>query len=180
MSPLLHPSGRFEYLLAHWLGQFSVETTGTEVGSNTTARMFTDAPQPDAYMRILEECGGQTYIEDEYLWGAPELVAEACYTSAAYDLNEKMDLYCRAGVKEYVTILIAEKEIRWHRLEKKRFIRVALPKDGVYRSKVFPGLWLNAHAMLRQNMKTVLATLNRGLKSAEHTAFVEKLKARRS
>jgi len=180
MSPLLHPSGRFENILSHWVGHYGAYTDGTESGSNTTARMLGDAPQPDAYLRILENCGGQSWVAEKYLHGAPELVAEACYTSAAYDLNEKLELYQRAGVQEYVTVLISENEIRWHRLEKKRFVRVALPKDGVYRSKVIPGLWLNTHAMLRQNMKTVLSTLNRGLKSAEHAAFVEKLKAQRS
>jgi len=44
------------------------------------------------------------------------------------------------------------------------------------KSGVFPGLWLDAGALLRGDMKAVLAVLRGGLASPEHVAFVEPLK----
>ena len=51
-----------------------------------------------------------------------------------------------------------------------------LPQDkhGVVRSRVFPGLWLDTKALLAGNAAGVLATLQRGLKSAEHGVFVKR------
>ena len=37
---------------------------------------------------------------------------------------------------------------------------------------VFPGLWLDAAALLRGDMKQMLAALRHGLDSPEHSAFV--------
>ena len=49
---------------------------------------------------------------------------------------------------------------------------IAPAEDGLVKSKVFPGLWLDTAALLRGDLKGVLATLRRGLDSAEHRAFV--------
>jgi hypothetical protein len=43
---------------------------------------------------------------------------------------------------------------------------------GLLQSGVFPGLWLDAEALLRGDMKEVLAALRRGLDSLEHRTFV--------
>ncbi|MBC8159666.1 MAG: Uma2 family endonuclease, partial [Roseiflexaceae bacterium] len=48
-------------------------------------------------------------------------------------------------------------------------------EDGVIKSRVFPGLWLHAPALLRGEMPTVLATLQQGLAGEEHAAFKTKL-----
>ncbi|MCI0681223.1 MAG: hypothetical protein L0Y71_03890 [Gemmataceae bacterium] len=47
--------------------------------------------------------------------------------------------------------------------------------DGVWRSRVFPGLWLDGPALLRREVTCLLATLRQGLHSADHQAFVERL-----
>lgn len=46
-------------------------------------------------------------------------------------------------------------------------------EDGVIRSQVFPGLWLAANDLLAGNMGRVLAVLQEGLATPEHTAFVQ-------
>ncbi len=47
--------------------------------------------------------GGQTTIsEDDYIEGAPELIVEVAASSAAYDLHDKLKVYQRNGVKEYL------------------------------------------------------------------------------
>jgi hypothetical protein len=50
-------------------------------------------------------------------------------------------------------------------------------RDGLYRSKVFPGLWLDPAALLRRDLAGLLAVLERGLASPEHAEFVAKLAA---
>ena len=49
---------------------------------------------------------------------------------------------------------------------------LAAASDGLLKSGVFPGLWLDATALLRGDMKAVLAALQRGLGSPEHGAFL--------
>jgi hypothetical protein len=56
-----------------------------------------------------------------------------------------------------------------------------LPDDaGVLRSEVFPGLWLDVPALIADNLANLLATLQRGLSSDEHAAFVAQLTAQLS
>ena len=49
-------------------------------------------PQPDLALRVLTECGGQSWVtEDNYYAGAPELIAEIAHSSRAIDLNQKRE-----------------------------------------------------------------------------------------
>jgi len=48
-------------------------------------------------------------------------------------------------------------------------------EDGILRSRLFPGLWLDAAALINGEMAKVLAALEEGLASSEHAAFVERL-----
>ncbi len=82
-------------------------------------------------------------------------------------------------MREYVAILMEEKEIRWHRLVKGEYLLCRPTSKGVFRSRVFPGLWLDGPALWKYDLARVLRTLERGLRSAEHAAFVEKLAARK-
>ncbi|MHB1559408.1 MAG: hypothetical protein ACYC61_18320 [Isosphaeraceae bacterium] len=49
------------------------------------------------------------------------------------------------------------------------------PADGILRSEVFPGLWLDAAALVRNDRKAVQAALQQGLDSPEHAEFVTRL-----
>jgi Uma2 family endonuclease len=175
-SPLSRKHGVTDSLAATWLGFYHAHTPGTEAATNVTTMMEGDeTPQPDEYLRILPEYGGRSSNEGLYVGGSPELLTEISVSSASIDMNQKFDLYERMGVLEYVAILLYEQEIRWHRLIGKGFQRVAPAKGMVWHSKVFPGLWLNGKAMLANDAAKVLATLQTGLRSPEHAAFVKKL-----
>jgi hypothetical protein len=175
-SPLTRKHGVTDNSAAGWLWVYHAHTPGTEAGTNATTLMEDDeAPQPDEFLRILPDSGGQSGNKGLYVGGSPELLSETCVSSASYDLHQKLDLYEKAGVQEYVAILLYEQEIRWHRLTAKGFQRVAPAKGLVWQSKVFPGLWLNGKAMLANDAAKVLATLQKGLRSPEHAAFVKKL-----
>src|SRR3990172_607884 len=177
-SPLSAAHGTSDGDLAFMLRLYTLHTPGTEQGSNATWLMLEDAPQPDMFARILEAHGGQSRKEF-YFHGAPELVVEICHSSSAYDVNQKMDLYRQAGVQEYVVWLLREREIRWHRLVGGRYEVVPPDADGLVRSRIFPGLWLDARALLDGRFKDALSALERGLAAPEHAAFVAELERRK-
>lgn len=179
-SPLTRQHGVTDYRVGGWLWVYHAHTPGTEGGCNATTLMQDDeTPQPDDYLRILPEFGGQSGNEGNYVSGAPELITEISVSSVSYDLNQKKDLYEKAGVREYVTILMYEQEIRWHRLTTKGFNLLAPAADMLWKSTIFPGLWLDGKAMLANDSAKVLATLQQGLQSPGHAAFVKRLARKR-
>ena len=100
-------------------------------------------------------------------------------TSTSYDLHQKLAVYQEAGVQEYLAVLLRRREVRWHRLRNGRFEVDPAPADGVYRSAVFPGLWLDAAALLAGDLGRVLTVLNEGINSPAHGTFVRLLAERR-
>jgi Uma2 family endonuclease len=178
-SPVSADHGDMENTLGTWLGVYKAATPGCLASNNATTFLLKDSPQPDVHLRLLPECGGASRIEEGYLHGPPELAVEVCGSSAAYDLHLKLDLYQQAGVSEYLAVLVYEKEIRWHELVGGTYQTLAAGTDGVWRSRVFPGLWLDGQALLRGDAAGVLAKLQEGLASEEHRDFVEELARRR-
>jgi hypothetical protein len=176
--PLSESHGETDTSVVCWLAYYAAHTPGTKAATNATCRMLGDAPQPDVHLRVLEERGGRARVEGRFLTGAPELVAEVCLSIAAYDLHEKKDLYRAAGVEEYLAVLIHEREVRWHRLEEGSYEELRAGEDGILRSIVFPGLWLDAAALLARDTRALLKTLEQGLATAEHASFVAALELR--
>lgn len=177
-SPLRHRAHSHPHVhLVTWLGQYEASTPGVQAGANGTVRLDLDnEPQPDALLFIDPACGGQARIDaDDYIAGAPELVAEVASSSASYDLHVKLRVYRRNGVREYIVWRVLEEEIDWFVLRAGQYERMPLDAAGFYKSAVFPGLWLDPAALLRGDLATVLAVVQRGLASAEHAAFVTRL-----
>ena len=165
--------------IAGWLFHYRAMTPGIRAASNGTVRLDeTNEPQPDSYLRIDERYGGQSKVsEDDYLEGAPELVVEIAASSAAYDLREKLAAYQRNGVREYVVWATFDQQIYWFSLAAGADVRLAEDEQGIMRSQVFPGLWLNVPALLKDDLASILNTLQQGLASAAHQEFVQRLAA---
>jgi Uma2 family endonuclease len=161
-----------------WLGSYEAGTPGVEPGDNGSIHLDLDnMPQTDAYLIITSECAGQAKIDDDgYIAGAPELVAEVATSSVSYDLGVKRRVYRRNGVREYVVWRVQDQQIDWFVLREGEYVTAPLPGDGVQRSAVFPGLWLDVEALLAGDLARVLAVLQDGLKSPEHAKFVTRLK----
>ena len=174
-SPLGADHSTTDAHVTFWLQCYATHTPGCETGSNATWHMLADAPQPDSHLRIIRECGGTSWVKDNYFHGAPELAAEVCRSSTSYDLHQKKELYQSAGVKEYLTVLLEERSVHWHRLVGGRYQTLLVNPDGLICSTVFPGLWLDPTALLAGNMPRVLDILQRGLQSSEHAEFVRHL-----
>lgn len=167
--------------LITWLGVYEASTPGTIVGDNTTVRLDDDnEPQPDAALMIRPEHGGQVTMEKGYITGAPELIAEISGSTKRLDLGEKLAVYRRNGVREYIVWRTHDEELDWFVLRNEEFVPLdADPADGLLKSVAFPGLWLDTASLGARDMAKVLAALARGTASPEHIAFVQQLEARR-
>jgi Uma2 family endonuclease len=168
-----HPHTR----LVNWLASYETDTPGVEAGDNSSIRLDVDnEPQPDAFLIILPERGGQARIsEDDYIEGAPELVAEVASSSVSYDLEKKLNVYRRCGVCEYIVWRVRDREVDRFVNREGSFERLTPSADGVLRSTVFPGLWLDPAALVQGKKGLVRAVLEQGLKSPEHAEFVAQL-----
>ena len=165
--------GRQTSRLITWLGVYSASTPGSEVCDNTTVRLDMDNEhQPDAFLRVTPGFGGQSRTSDGYVEGAPELVVEVAASTTGIDLHEKMNAYRRNGVREYLVWRVRDGELDYFVWREGRYERLNPDASGIHRSEVFPGLWLDAPALLRGDMPAVLRALQDGLASAEHAEFV--------
>ncbi len=165
--------------LHHWLSLYARSTPG--VSSYITPSLRLDNKnefQPDCVLRIASpKLGRSRLAADDYLEGAPELVAEVAVSSSDYDAHEKLEVYERIGVQEYLLWEVLDSRIEWRRLEGGEFVSLTARADGVHASRVFPGFWLDLRALLAGDERKVAKVLERGLKSADHSALLRKLQA---
>lgn len=172
-SPHLH--------LTTWLGTYESAAPGVSAGGNSSVRLDLDnMPQPDALMIIDPECGGDAIIsKDDYIEGSPELVGEVSASTVSIDLHVKLPVYRRNRVREYIVWRVLDRAIDWFVFRDGDYARLEPDADGIHRSTVFPGLWLDAAALIRSDLTRVLEVLQKGIASPEHAAFVAKLRAAR-
>jgi Uma2 family endonuclease len=158
-----------------WLGTYEAATIGVETLDNTTVRLDGDnEPQPDALLRI--ESGGQSSIsEDDYVQGAPELIVEIAASSASYDVHEKLKVYRRNGVQEYIIWRVYDVKLDWLRLNNGEYLPLESNQDNILCSQVFPGLWLDKNSLLTGNLAQVLSILQQGIASQAHQDFCQSL-----
>ena len=168
--------GKPHNYLGAWLAVYESETPSVECFDNSTVRLDLDnEPQPDLVLIKSPAKGGHAQVSaDDYIEGAPELAVEIVGSSKAYDLHQKKGAYRRNGICEYLAWITGEQRIVWWELREGEYQEMAPDAQGVLKSRVFPGLWLDTKALLKGDMKTVLATLRRGLQSAEHAAFLSR------
>lgn len=179
-SPVSNIHDDFHFRLSYWLGSYVAATPGCRAGIAGTWLMSPDsAPQPDLALKIDPECGGQSRVEGAYSAGTPELIVEVSHTTSARDRGARLRLYERSGVREYVTVRPEAQQIVWRELVDGSFREMA-EEDGIFRSQVFQGLWLDAVPLWSGDLAGVAATVQRRIATAEHAAFVERLASTRN
>lgn len=128
---------------------------------------------PDLSLSILPEYGGQSRVtEEDYLAGAPELIAEVSLSSEATDLKAKREDYEKAGVHEYLIVALRQQRIHWFDFRAGDEIR---PRQGVYRSRGFAGLWIDGPALLAGDSARLIQVVQEGIATPAHTRFVARL-----
>jgi len=159
-----------------WLLLYRAATPGVQLGDNSTIRLDGDnEPQPDALLRI--ENGGKSIIsEDGYVKGAPELIVEIAASSVSIDVHDKLKVYRRNQVQEYLVWRVEDGEIDWFGLTNNgEYIQLQSNSEGIICSKVFPGLWLDKKALLTGNLIKVIEVVQMGLATVKHQDFVDNL-----
>ncbi len=177
-SPVhMEAHGKPHNIINTWVGYYCGETPGTDAADNVTVRLGSgNEVQPDAVLFFSP--GVQVRISgDDYLEGPPELVIEIAASSANYDAGIKQRLYKRYRIQEYLLCRIRDARLDWWELQKGEYRTISPNEYGIIASRVFPGLWLNPAALLLGDRRGVLATLQQGIASPEHAAFVERLNA---
>jgi len=176
-SPLRRRHGRSHIDAGGVFWLYAAATPGVELLDNTTTILNDQSePQPDLEMRILSDFGGQSQeTADDYVSGAPEQITEIANSSEDIDLGAKRLDYERAGVIEYLVICVADRELHWFHFPSGKPIKPN--RLGIYRSRVFPGLWLDGPALLAGNVARLIAVLQDGLASPAHARFVRRLQA---
>jgi Putative restriction endonuclease len=160
-----------------WLLVYQTFTPGVEIADAPTVRLDKDnQPQPDVVLLINPLAGGQAILsDDDYVEGAPELLAEISASTVSIDSGAKKRAYEHNGVQEYIVWRVLDQAVDWFRLENGKYVDLLPDQDGITRSRQFPGLWLHRSALLNGDMQRVLSVLQVGLASAEHQAFVKSL-----
>ncbi|HUY36447.1 MAG TPA: Uma2 family endonuclease [Pirellulales bacterium] len=175
-SPLRFDHGDRDHWVSVWLDRYMEFTQGIAVSHNASTFLDDEGePQPDVLLRILPEWGGRIRHVDGYLEGPPDLVIEIARSSRKFDLGPKYLDYERAGVSEYVVVGLEPDEAYWHVRRDERFVRVSPDTDGLFRSVVFPGLWLDAQALFDENRGRLREIVDRGVATPEHAAFVARM-----
>jgi hypothetical protein len=75
---------------------------------------------------------------------------------------------------------VLDEAIDWFYLKGKAYQRLRPSKQGILKSRVFRGLWLDPAALVRRDLAEVLAVLQQGLATPEHTRFVDRLQQAKS
>ena len=160
-----------------WLLNYQIFTPGTDIGDTPTVQLDEEnEPQPDVVLLIDPQCGGQViFTDDDYIQGAPELIAEVAASTVSIDLGAKKTAYERNGVQEYIVWRVLDQQMDWFCLENGHYVDLLPDEDGITRSRIFPGLWLDKMALLSGDMQRVLAVLQSGIQSMEHQEFVQRL-----
>jgi hypothetical protein len=112
--------------------------------------------------------------------GAPELIAEVAASSVSYDSHDKLRVYRRNEVREYVVWRVWDRAIDWFVLREDRYERLAPNAEERYQSEFFPGQWLDPAAFLSGDLAQVIAVLQQGLAAPEHAEFVSRLQRQRT
>jgi Uma2 family endonuclease len=155
-----------------WICVYRAATPGLRIADNATVRLDDqNEVQPDVI--LFEQTDRNIHIsDDDYVEGAPQLVVEVAASSAEYDARLKRRIYERNGVQEYLLWRVSEEQIDWWELQAGAYQPLMADEHGILASKVFPGLWLDTVALLANDIAKVLATLQQGINSTAHAAFV--------
>lgn len=164
------------YLLRH----YALLTPGIELAAefSTVLGPWTEV-QPDLLLRVLPECGGNAATPDPegMLVGAPELAVEVSDSTLQKDLSAKKTAYAKAGVLEYLVFDVAGRKL--HAFDLPAGTAMKAPR-GIWKSRAYPGLWIDAAALFAGNLMDALKTLERGVAYKSHANFVARLAARRA
>ena len=153
------------------------ETPGLDCLADATDRLDDEnEPRPDVAAFIEPGYGGRCRIDRQgYLTGGPQFICEIAASTEFLDRGMKRRVYQRHGVEEYLVWRTRREFIETYRLIDGDLVLVDADADGIYRSRIFPGLWLDLAAAVGKDRRRLHRTLREGIETDEHAAFVSRL-----
>ena len=145
-----------------WLRMYAARNPDVKAGGSATIFLDDESEvQPDAFLfrEPPPGPGAAQQTEDHYIEGAPQLMVEVAAGSAQYDLTDKLALYQRTGVREYIVWEVLAGRIHWFHLSGGAYARLEPDERGVIESEEFPGLRLHVAKMLAGDLAGVLDEL---------------------
>ncbi|HID54187.1 MAG TPA: Uma2 family endonuclease [Anaerolineae bacterium] len=176
-SPVHLPHSEFHSIAETWLGIYILSTPGLRIADNVSLRLGKDSEvQPDICAWIDKPARTPAKSEEEYLESTPEFIVEIAASSASFDLRDKMQLYRRHSVREYLVLTVYEQETHWFMLDANRLYRPLLPDaKGIFHSAIFPGLRFEAGSFWQRNWAELRKILQAGMATPEYAAFAAQL-----
>lgn len=155
-----------------WLDRYLEAVPGLAGGLDASVGLDDlNEPQPDAYLFLPPGMGTVVVTPEGYLEGPPELVAEVSASTTSIDLHLKFEAYRRNGIREYLVWRVLDHQVDWFALTDGQYVPLPASPDGIVRSRVFPGLWLDPAALISRQRKRLYAVLQQGLATPEFAAF---------
>ena len=100
---------------------------------------------------------------------------EVAASSRARDLGAKLKLYERMGVREYLVVDTRRQQVYWKEGTNGGYHALDPGSDGFFRSRCFPGLWLDPEALWSRDLPRLFSVVQEGLATQEHASFVSRL-----
>jgi len=82
-------------------------------------------------------------------------------------------------VQEYLVYRVQDQAVDWFQNLGGEFVRLTPDSNGVLKSALFPGLWLDTLALIEGDKQRLIQTLRLGLADASHAQFVSTLASKR-
>ena len=101
---------------------------------------------------------------------------EVAASSASHDLHDKLNVYRRNGVREYLVWRTLDERIDGFELGDDEYRPLLADDTGVIWSKVFPALRIDADALLGGDVAGAIESARAGVGSPDHTALVARLR----
>jgi hypothetical protein len=76
-------------------------------------------------------------------------------------------------VIEYLVVSIEEAALHWFHFPDASDVQP--DAQGIYRSRTFPGLWVDGPALLALDLPRMIAAVQQGVATPEHAVFVQRL-----
>ena len=173
-----YTSGRTRATLSGWIGSYRLHTPNLQAAIHLTTFVDTRNVFQPAVSLMRSDTARQRLGKDGYLRGSPDFACEVREGGdGCVDLNAKRLAYEQAGLGELLVVLLDKPwRVRWLSLVHGAFADVHPdPADGLFKSRVFPGLWLDVDALFADDLQRLSAAVERGCATPEHAAFVERL-----
>ena len=154
------PHATFCSWLNAWLYEYVKRTPRTKALVAPTVEMDDlGEPEPDGVLkRIVPGEDGTGFLA-----GPQRFVAEVSVSTLRKDLGVKFRDYQRAGVPEYVVFDVEGRRVHWFVRGADGAFAPVEPEEGFYRSREFPGLWLDAAAFFAEDAAGIEAAVAKGV-----------------